>query len=217
MSAVQTSKPKATYQDVLDAPPHKVAEIVDGTLYTHPRPAAPHAIAGSVFGSIINRSFHQGRGGPGGWWIINEPELHLGGDIVVPDVAGWRRKRMPVFPTGAHFTLVPDWVCEVLSPSTRRLDLGRKKAVYAREGAAHHWFIDPSDCSLEAFELRDMKWVLIERLWGNAEVSLPPFEAISFNLGDLWPQHAVHGDTLHRATPDESAFESDREAIELSK
>lgn len=129
MNKLQPSKLQANYQDVLDAPPHQVAEVIDGNLYTHPRPALLHAIAVSVLGSTINQSFHQGRGGPGGWWVIDEPELHLRDDIVVPDIAGWRRERVPQFPTGAYCKLVPDWVCEVLSPSTRHLELGRKKVI----------------------------------------------------------------------------------------
>ena len=132
MGKLQTTRPetdsrRATYQDVLDAPPDKVAEVVDGTLYIFHRPAAPHALAGSVLGNAIGPPFHHGHGGPGGWWIIDEPELHLGEDIVVPDMAGWRRERMPVYPDTAYFTLAPDWVCEVLSPSTRKLDLGRQE------------------------------------------------------------------------------------------
>ena len=108
--------PRATYQDVLDAPAHRVAEIVDGTLYTQPRPAAPHALASSYLGDELVGPFGKGRGGPGGWWIIDEPELHLGEDILVPDLAGWRWERMSDYPDAAYFTLVPDWVCEVLSP-----------------------------------------------------------------------------------------------------
>ena len=117
------SRGRATYQDVIDAPAHQVAEIVDGTLYTHPRPAPPHAIASSVLGGELNPPFHRGRGGPGGWWILNEPELHLGEDLLVPDLAGWRRERMLEPPDTAYFPLAPDWACEVLSASTRRLDL----------------------------------------------------------------------------------------------
>ena len=120
----ETDSRRATYQDVLDAPPDKVAEVVDGTLYIFHRPAAPHTLAASALGGIVSPHFHHGRGGPGGWWILDEPELHLGEDIVVPDIAGWRRERMPVYPDTAYFTLAPDWICEVLSPSTRKLDLG---------------------------------------------------------------------------------------------
>ncbi|MYK89894.1 MAG: Uma2 family endonuclease, partial [Acidobacteria bacterium] len=124
-------QPRATYQDVLDAPPHRVAEIVDGVLHTNPRPAMPHARASSSLGVKIGGPFDHDAGGPGGWWIIDEPELHLGEDILVPDLAGWRRERMPVYPDAAYCTLAPDWVCEILSPSTRKLDLHGKRPVYA--------------------------------------------------------------------------------------
>ena len=185
--AESTQTPRATYQDVLDAPAHRVAEIVDGTLYTHPRPSMPHALASSALQSDISNTFQFGRGGPGGWWIIFEPELHLGEDIVVPDLAGWRRVRMPDYPDTAYVTLPPDWVCEVLSASTRRLDLQEKRPVYAREGIGHLWLVDPTDRSLEAFELRDGQWVLIGSAKDDEPVSIPPFDAITFNLGDLWP------------------------------
>ena len=194
------ASPRAIYQDVLNAPPHMVAEIVDGTLYTNPRPAMPHAKASSGLGGIVNQSYEHGRGGPGGWWIVDEPELHLGEDILVPDIAGWRRERMPEYPIGAYCTLAPDWVCEVLSPSTRRLDLGPKRAVYAREGVSYLWLVDPDVRSLEAFELRGNEWVLIDKLFDDAPVSLPPFDAISFNLGDLWPPHTVHKDLPRKPT-----------------
>ena len=182
-----TQTPRATYQDVLDAPAHRVAEIVDGTLYTHPRPAMPHALASSALQSDLSNTFQFGRGGPGGWWIIFEPELHLGEDILVPDLAGWRRERMPDYPDTAYVTLPPDWVCEVLSASTRRLDLQEKRPVYAREGVAHPWLVDPTDRTLEAFELRDGQWVLIGSAKNDEPVSIPPFDAIAFSLGDLWP------------------------------
>ena len=177
---------QATYQDVLDAPPNQVAEIVHGALHTHPRPAPRHAWASSGLGANIAPPFGYGRGGPGGWWIIDEPELHLGEDILVPDLAGWRRERMPDPPETAYFTIAPDWVCEVLSPSTRALDLGTKRAAYAREGIQYLWLVDPDVCTLEAFQLRDGRWVLLDTLIGDAPVSLPPFEAIRFSLGDLW-------------------------------
>ncbi len=195
-----TATPRATYQDVLDAPSHMVAEIVGGKLYTHPRPASPHTLASSGLGNLIGTPFHFGQGGPGGWWILDEPELHLGEDILVPDIAGWRRERMPVYPIKAYFTLVPDWVCEVLSPSTRKLDLGRKRGVYAREGVGYLWLVDPNVQSLEAFELHGTEWVLIDQLFDDAPVSLPPFEAISFNLGNLWPPHAVHQELPSKPT-----------------
>ena len=178
---------RATYQDVLDAPAHRVAEIVEGTLHTHPRPAMPHALASSQLGAELGGAFGRSRGGPGGWWIIDEPELHLGEDILVPDLAGWRRERMPVYPDTAYVTLAPDWVCEVLSASTRRLDLHGKRPVYAREGVGHLWLVDPADRTLEAFELRGGQWVLIATAQDGDPVGIPPFEAITFGLDALWP------------------------------
>ena len=178
---------RATYQDVLDAPAHQVAEIVDGTLHTHPRPAPAHTIASSFLGLELGAPFSKGRGGPGGWWILDEPELHLGDDILVPDLAGWRRERMAAPPDTPYFSLAPDWVCEVLSPSTRRLDLHAKRPVYAREGVGHLWLIEPTDRTLEAFELRDREWVLIACAKDDEAVSIRPFDAITFSLGDLWP------------------------------
>ena len=183
----KVSRP-ATYQDVLDAPPHMVAEVVAGTLHTQPRPAKRHAWASSVMGVEIGAPFGRGKGGPGGWLIIDEPELHLGEDIVVPDIAGWQRETMSEDMDGAYFTQAPDWVCEVLSPSTRQFDQGEKRAVYARERVRHLWFLDPDVKSLEAFELRDGLWVLLATLVDDAPVSLPPFDAISFPLDALWPE-----------------------------
>ena len=178
---------RATYQDVLDAPAHRVAEIVDGALYTHPRPAMPHALARSVLSRRVGSAYHDKTGSPGGWWIIGEPELHLGEDILVPDLAGWRRERMPEYPETAYFTLAPDWVCEVLSPSTRRLDLHGKRPVYAREGVPHLWLVDPADHALEAFELHDGRWVPIACARDDGPVCIHPFDAVTFSLGDLWP------------------------------
>ena len=185
-SSATLTRRRATYQDVLDAPAHQVAEIIDGTLYTHPRPAPAHTIASSVLGGTLNPPFHRGHGGPGGWWILDEPELHLGDEVLVPDLAGWRRERMPERPETAYFTLPPDWVCEVLSASTRRVDLHTKRPVYAREGVAHLWLIDPTDRTLEAFELRDPEWTLIATAKDDDPVSVRPFDAITFSLGELW-------------------------------
>ncbi len=179
---------QATYQDVLDAPPHKVAEVIAGTLHTHPRPAMRHAWASSRLGGRLDGPFNPGAGGPGGWWIIDEPELHLAADIVVPDLAGWRRETMPEYPDAAYCTIAPDWVCEVLSPSTRQLDQGGKRDLYAREGVRHLWFVDPDARTLEAFELREGHWLLLATLIDDVPVSLPPFDAITFPLDALWPE-----------------------------
>ena len=184
---------QATYRDVLDAPPHMVAEVVAGVLHTQPRPAKRHAWASSGLGMKLGPPFNFGDGGPGGWLIIDEPELHLGDDIVVPDLAGWRSETMSEDMEGAYFTQAPDWICEVLSPSTRQFDQGEKRTVYARERVAHLWFLDPDARTLEAFELRDGLWVLPATLVDDERVSLPPFDAISFPLDALWPKIVATG------------------------
>ncbi len=178
---------KASYRDVLDAPAHMVAEIVEGALHMQPRPASRHALAGSSLGIEIGGPFQKGRGGPGGWWIVDEPELHFGEDIVVPDLAGWRRERMPDYPDVPYFTQAPDWVCEVLSPSTRKFDLEKKRPVYAREGVGHLWFVDPGARTLEAFALEDGSWRPVGAAREDEPVSFPPFEAVTFPLDALWP------------------------------
>ena len=190
-SGTAASCDRATYQDVLDAPPHKVAEVVAGSLHLSPRPSSPHAMVNFSLGDELVSPYQKGRGGPGGWWILGEPELHFGTapheDILVPDIAGWRRERMPEFPKVPFFTLAPDWVCEILSPSTRHLDLGKKRDIYAREGVAWLWLIDPEPRTLEAFELQNGHWQKIATLRDDDPVSLTPFDAITFSLKHLWP------------------------------
>ena len=178
---------KATYRDVLDAPPHMVAEIVDGVLHLQRRPPTLAALAKTALAREVGVPFHRGRDGPGGWWIVNEPELHFGEDIAVPDIAGWRRERMPTVPDVAYLTLAPDWVCEVLSPSTRKLDLEGKRPVYAREGVRHLWFVDPAVRTLEVFVLHEGGWTPAGAAREAEPVSLPPFEAVTFPLDALWP------------------------------
>ncbi len=178
---------KASYRDVLDAPPHMVAEVVQGALHLQPRPASRHALAGSSLGDELVSPFQKGRGGPGGWWIVDEPELHFGEDILVPDLAGWRRERMPDYPDTPYFTLAPDWVCEILSPSTRTFDLEEKRPIYAREGVHHLWFVDPAARALEAFALHGGDWTPAGSAQNDEPVSLPSFEAVTFPLDALWP------------------------------
>jgi len=149
---VAEPKRKATYDDVLAAPEHQVAEILDGELFLSPRPTARHATATSALGGDLSSAFHRPKGDPprpGGWWIIDEPELHFGADVVVPDIAGWQRDRMRRIPDAAWLELAPDWLCETLSPSTARIDRTRKLAIYAREGVRHVWLVDPLARTLE--------------------------------------------------------------------
>jgi Uma2 family endonuclease len=184
---VQKHVPKpATYEDLLRVPDHLVAEIVDGELYTSPRPATPHAVASSVLGALLMPPFQFGRDGPGGWWILDEPELHFGADVVVPDLAGWRRERMPFVPNVPWLDLAPDWICEALSPSTSRLDRFKKLPIYARENVAYAWIIDANLQSFEAFRLEDGRWTYIAQETGDQLIRVEPFEAVQINLAELW-------------------------------
>ena len=185
-AATATPAAPATYQDVLDAPEHVVAELIGGTLHTHPRPAPRPARAGARLISKLGPPFDEGDGGPGGWRIFYEPELHLDDEVLVPDLAGWRRERMPELPETAYFTLAPDWACEILSPSTRAHDLVHKRPLYAAAAIAYLWLIDPVEQILEAFTLADRHWRLVAAVEHDDAVQIPPFDAMTFRLGDLW-------------------------------
>ncbi|HEY0097191.1 MAG TPA: Uma2 family endonuclease [Archangium sp.] len=182
------SKRKATYEDLETVPPNCVGELVEGELYVSPRPASPHARAASRLGVSLGGPFDMGRGGPGGWLILFEPELHLGGDALVPDLAGWRRERMPAMPRVAAFSLAPDWVCEVLSPSTAVLDREKKMKAYAREGVRHLWLVEPLQQALEAYRLEGRRWSR-QGLWkGPDTVHAEPFEVLALELAALWEE-----------------------------
>jgi Uma2 family endonuclease len=176
----------ATYEDLMKVPDHLVAEIIDGELFTSPRPAMRHARASSALGGKLTPPFDFGDGGPGGWWIIFEPELHLGRDILVPDLAGWRRERMPVYPDAAYCELPPDWVCEVVSPSTGRLDRVLKMPKYAINGVAHLWLIDPMLKTLEVYRLENARWLLLASHGEDEIVRAEPFDAVDLPLATLW-------------------------------
>ncbi|MCX7112523.1 MAG: Uma2 family endonuclease [Proteobacteria bacterium] len=175
------------YEQLIDLPENLTGEIINGELHTQPRPTGRHGDAGSVLGMHIGPPFRLGNGGPGGWWILNEPEIHFVRDtvVVVPDLAGWRRERMPNIPEGHRFEVVPDWVCEILSPSTGKKDRAKKLPLYARYGAAHAWLVDPLAQTLEAFSLHEGHWLLPATLEDDAQVSVAPFDAIMFSLADL--------------------------------
>jgi Uma2 family endonuclease len=176
----------ATYEDLLKVPDICVAEIVDGELHASPRPAPPHANAASVLGGDLVPPFQGGRGGPGGWWVLDEPELHLGPDTLVPDLAAWRRTRMRVLPSTAYFTLAPDWVCEVVSPSTASLDRVKKLRIYAREGVGHAWLVDPLARTLEVLRLASKRWTILATHGGTDVVRAEPFAEIEIALASLW-------------------------------
>ena len=181
----------ATYDDLWSVPEHLTGEILGGELVTSPRPGPPHGVAQFTLSMEIGGPFQKGRGGPGGWIFVVEPELHLSGDALVPDLAGWRRERLPVFPEEAYFALAPDWVCEVLSPGTARTDRVVKRPIYAAQGVGWLWLVDPDQRTLEVFRLQEGHW-LLENAWQEAdEVSAPPFAELTFSLADLWVPSAA--------------------------
>ena len=184
------TKPNATYQDVIDAPEGMRAEIIGGALHLQPRPASPHGAAADLLLADLINPFQRGRGGPGGWWIKAEPEIHFEGEernVFVPDLAGWRRETLPTYPVAPYMTVTPDWVCEVVSPSTARIDRSTKGDFYATSGIGHFWIVDPLARTLEAFALTDAgRWLRLGAWGDDARVAIAPFDAVTLSLGDLW-------------------------------
>lgn len=181
-------KRKATYDDVLAAPEHKVAEILDGEFFLSPRPAFPHARATSRLSAVLDAFDEDGStpARPGGWLFLDEPELHFGDDVAVPDIAGWRRDRMPRIPDAPWCELAPDWLCETLSPSTARIDRTRKLRIYAREGVRHVWLVDPTTRTIEVLALDGDRWIVAENHGGDEAARAVPFAAIEIPLARLW-------------------------------
>jgi Uma2 family endonuclease len=172
----------------LDAPEEKVAELIDGELFLSPRPATPHGICSAALGALLVDAFWFGRSGPGGWFILDEPELHFDDreTILVPDLAGWRRERMPAIPKSAAIELPPDWVCEILSPGTARLDRYKKMPLYAAHGVPWLWLIDPLARTLEVHRREPEGYLFLGVFTGQVTVRAPPFDAVPLDLGLLW-------------------------------
>jgi Uma2 family endonuclease len=185
MSDVPT-KP-ATYADLEAVPEHLVAEIIDGALVTHPRPAPRHSLTFIALTDQLTGPFQFDEDGPGGWVFLAEPELLLGGNIVVPDLAAWRSERMPSTPDTATISVPPNWVCEILSASTETRDRTVKMRVYAEARIPHLWLIDPRQQILQAFELREGHWTVLGGWSAQDVVRAPPFDAIAFPVAKLWP------------------------------
>jgi len=189
VAIVSNAKRRATYEDLAKVPDHMVAEIIDGELLTTPRPAVRQALAASMLGADLIGAFGgppPGSAAPGGWWLLFEPELHLGGDVIVPDFAGWRRERVPVLPDVVGVELAPDWVCEVVSPSTGAIDRGQKMGVYAREAVSHLWIVDPTLRTLEVYRLEDRRWVVASTHGGVEAVRAEPFDAVALDVRRWW-------------------------------
>ena len=187
--AARRQESQATLADIAALPDNVNGEIIDGELIASPRPAPAHALAASAVGGELFGSFGGAGGsgpGPGGWWILDEPELHLGGHVLVPDVAGWRRERLPSLRGFTAFTVTPDWVCEVVSPSSVRRDRVRKMAIYAALGVSYAWIVDPDAQVVESYQLIDGRWTVAAAEGGAETVRLPPFDAVELDIGRWW-------------------------------
>ena len=183
----QTAKKMATYQDLCALPGNRVGEIVNGELVATPRPSYRHGNAATQLVSELAGPFQSGKsGGPGGWWILVEPEIHLGEHVLVPDLAGWRKERMPGLPNGNWTDLPPDWVCEILSSSTVKLDRTQKMPIYSEHGVRHVWLLDPEHRTLEVFRLEEAKWLLVSTHAEGERVRAEPFQEVELALGLLW-------------------------------
>jgi len=185
---MQTADKYGLYDQLVDLPETLTGEILNGQLHAQPRPAPKHLHATSRLDRTVGRGYGDGEGGPGGWWILIEPEIHFVRDIevAVPDLAGWKRERMASLPETAYFEIAPDWVCEVLSPSTASKDREIKLPLYARYGVSYAWLVDPEARTLEAFELKGRAWTESGRYAAGDRVAVAPFDAITLDLADLW-------------------------------
>lgn len=182
----EPARRKATYEDVLAAPEHMIAELIAGELYLQPRPAIPHAAATSAISEELGPPFKRGKGGPGGWFILYEPELHLRGDVLVPDLAGWRHTTLAELPDAPYIETRPDWICEVLSPSTEKTDRAIKLPIYAREGVGHAWLVNPILRTLEVLRLEQGRWLTLGTHRDDEQIRAEPFDAIVLELALLW-------------------------------
>ncbi len=183
----EPAKKQAVYEDLFSIPENMVGEIVQGELIATPRPSRRHGIAASSLGAEIGPPYQFGRGGgPGGWVILGEPEVSFGENILVPDMAGWKRERFPVEEPHNWISVAPDWVCEILSPGTARTDRVKKMPIYAQYGVSHAWLLDPILKTLEIFRLESSRWVLLGAHGGSDKVRAEPFIDVELDLGLLW-------------------------------
>lgn len=182
----QVATHSATYADLDALPEGTKAHLIHGAMFIPPRPSVPHQEAESALGEELRPPFHRGRGGPGGWVILSEPEVRIGGNAVAPDLGGWLRERLPEPPRSPHLTLAPDWICEILSPSTATYDRGEKLDLYASWLVSFAWLVDPDTFSVEAYRLEHGRWVRLGMRSGDAKVRIQPFDAFELDLSLLW-------------------------------
>lgn len=183
----EPAKEKATYEDLFAIPENMIGEVVNGELVTTPRPSVRHTYVASVLGGEIVPPFQLGRGGgPGGWVILYEAEVMFGENLLVPDLAGWRKERFPGVPKENWISVVPDWICEIVSPSTVRVDKVRKMPIYAQHEVPYLWLVDPAARTLEVLRLSCCQWILLGTYADDDRVRVDPFEEIEIELGNLW-------------------------------
>lgn len=186
MSQKAKAKKKASYEDLFTIPENMTGEIVDGELIVSPRPSRKNIYAASTLGSELGPAYHTGKTGPGGWVILIEPEVGLGEDILVPDLAGWRRERLSVSEEHNWISVRPDWVCEVISPGSIRTDRVKKMRVYAGHGVPHLWFIDPIGKTLEVYRFQSGNFIVAGIYAENEKVRAEPFPEVEIDLSNLW-------------------------------
>lgn len=183
----EPAKRKAAYEDLFDLPERSTGEIIGGDLWVIPHPSRRHLYAASSLGGELLPAHGLGRGGgPGGWLILDEPEVKFGEDILVPDLAGWKRDRFPSLEETNRISAVPDWVCEVLSPGTFRIDKVKKMPIYAQFFVPYVWLVNPLVRILDAFPLEQGKWLLLPSFSDSDKVRAEPFMETELELENLW-------------------------------
>jgi Uma2 family endonuclease len=182
----EPARKKASYEDLYAIPENMTGEIVDGGLIVTPRPSKKHVYTASRLDKEIGPPYELGRNGPGGWIILVEPEIKLDENTVVPDLAGWKKERFPATEETNWISVAPDWVCEILSPSTFRTDKVKKMPLYARYGVGHIWLIDPVAMTLDVFKLEANRWFLLGSYTENDKACIEPFQEIEIDLASLW-------------------------------
>ncbi|MBF0226913.1 MAG: Uma2 family endonuclease [Desulfobacterales bacterium] len=182
----QYLKKNATYEDLYKIPESMIGQIINNKLVVTPRPSYRHASVTSDLGAEIIPPYKFGRGGPGGWIILYEPEIKLGENIFVPDLAGWKKEKLLKLPATNYISISPDWICEVLSPSTEKTDRARKMPIYAQFGVSYFWIIDPIEKVLEIFKLSGNQWIVVGTYAEDDKVKPEPFQEIEIDLKNLW-------------------------------
>jgi Uma2 family endonuclease len=196
MSMTKPSPRVPTLADLDALPAGIVGEIIEGVLYTMTKPRAPHQRTTRTIGGRVGDPFDHGRGGPGGWWILTDPGIELPNTPeIAPDVAGWRRERMPTLPVNESIRVVPEWVCEILSPTTRRHDMLRKQPYYAKVGVPFLWLVDLDARVLTTYLLEGNAWRVSGTYSDETEARIEPFDAVPLNVADWWPPAAPTSQT----------------------